>query len=107
MHAPFGDLSSTSQHHQVDANAFTNVPVLVAGISKNGDRELRTAFIHGARALLRWAPQRSDPLSRWVMRVKQQHGHNKVAVALANKLARIAWVVAAHERDYDPRLTNA
>ena len=77
------------------------------GISKNGDRELRTAFIHGARALLRWAPQCSDPLSRWVMRVKQQHGHNKAAVALANKLARIAWAVAAHERDYDPRLTNA
>ena len=44
---------------------------------------------------------------RWVMRVKQQHGHNKAAVALANKLARIAWAVAAHERDYDPRLTNA
>ena len=35
MYASFGDLPSTNQHHQVDANAFTNVPVLVAVLPVN------------------------------------------------------------------------
>jgi cob(I)alamin adenosyltransferase len=35
-------------------------------ISKNGDRELRTMMIHGARAVIRWADRRDDALGRWV-----------------------------------------
>jgi transposase len=77
------------------------------GITKNGDRELRTAFIHGARALLRWVGQRQDPLSRWALRVQQRQGTNKAIVALANKLARIAWAVAAKQQSFNPALAAA
>ena len=37
------------------------------GISKRGNRMLRTLLIHGARTLMRWAPRREDPLNRWIV----------------------------------------
>ena len=77
------------------------------GISKNGNRELRTAFIHGARALLLHAHKRNDPLAVWASRVRQRQGWNKAVVALANKLARIAWAVAATDQPYNPKLAAA
>ena len=67
----------------------------VLSITKNGDRELRTMLIHGARAVVRWAHRRDDALGRWVMQLKARRGTNKTVVALANKLARIAWAVVA------------
>jgi transposase len=70
-------------------------------ISKNGDRELRTMMIHGARAVIRWADQRDDALGRWVKQLQARRGHNKTVVALANKLARIAWVVIAKGERFD------
>ena len=70
-------------------------------ISKNGDRELRTMMIHGARAVIRWADRRDDALGRWVKQLQARRGHNKAVVALANKLARIAWVVIAKGERFD------
>jgi len=70
-------------------------------ISKNGDRELRTLMIHCARAVIRWADRRDDALGRWVKQLKARRGHNKAVVALANKLARIAWVVIAKGERFD------
>jgi transposase len=67
----------------------------LGSISKRGDTCLRTLLIHGARAVLFAAKRldRPDRLRTWVLRVETLHGHNKAAVALANKLARIAWAV--------------
>ena len=70
-------------------------------ISKNGNRELRTMMIHGARAVIRWADRRDDALGRWVKQLQARRGHNKAVVALANKLARIAWVVIAKGERFD------
>ena len=39
-------------------------------ITKNGDRELRTMLIHGARAVVRWADRRQDPMGRWIQQLK-------------------------------------
>src|SRR5699024_6354055 len=74
------------------------------GISKRGDSYLRKLLVHGARAVLRHAPGRDDKLSRWLNRLGQRKHPNVVRVALANKTARIAWVLARHEVDYDPAL---
>jgi transposase len=75
-------------------------------ISKQGDPYLRTLLIHGARAVLlaaRGAQRRGSPLDRvraWAIDIQQRRGHNKAAVALANKLARIVWATWRHERDF-------
>ena len=62
------------------------------GITKRGDAYLRRMLVHGARAAMRVAPRHpDDPLSRWVLQVRQRRGANRAAVALANKLARRLW----------------
>lgn len=68
------------------------------GITKSGDRELRSLLIHGARSVCSWAvrKERDDPLGRWVRQLVERRGMNRAAVALANKLARIAWAVLTH-----------
>ena len=75
-------------------------------ISKQGDPYLRTLLIHGARAVLlaaRAAQRRSSSLDRlrtWALELQERRGHNKAAVALANKLARIVWATWRHDRDF-------
>ena len=70
------------------------------GISKRGDRYVRSLLVHGARAVLRRAAHRDDRLSRWVTRLQETRGTNKATVALANKLARIGWAVVRTETRY-------
>lgn len=64
-------------------------------ISKRGDTYLRMLLIHGARSVLNHAKRRPTPdrLCAWALRLERERGHNRAAVALANKLARIAWAV--------------
>jgi transposase len=73
---------------------------VLLGISKRGDRQLRSLLVHGARAVVRQAAHKDDRLSRWVNRLKAQRGHNKAVVALANKLARIGWAVLHNRSTY-------
>ncbi len=73
---------------------------VLLGISKRGDKELRSLLVHGARAVASTAHKHNDRLSRWVCRLIEQKGMNKATIALANKLARIAWVVATKGVDY-------
>jgi transposase len=75
-------------------------------ISKQGDPYLRTLLIHGARSVLLAARStqrrgfRVDRLRIWALDLQERRGHNKAAVALANKLARIVWATWRHERDF-------
>jgi transposase len=70
-------------------------------ISKRGDGYLRTLLIHGARSVLVHArKQQPDRLREWAHALAQTRVHNKVAVALANKLARIVWAVWKNERPF-------
>lgn len=64
-------------------------------ISKRGDRYLRTLLIHGARSVLVRAKTVKEPdrLRTWALALQARVGHNKATVALANKLARLAWAV--------------
>jgi transposase len=67
----------------------------LGAISKRGDPYLRKLLVQGARAVLWAARARKEPgrLRSWALRIEKERGHNKAAVALANKLARIAWAV--------------
>jgi len=71
------------------------------GISKRGNRYLRKNLIHGARAVLLYLAERDTPLGRWVRGLLARAHKNIVVVALANKLARIAWAVLAHGGPFD------
>ncbi len=65
------------------------------GISKRGDAYMRRQFINGARALVRIAPGRTGGLWVWINALLSRRAFNVVTVAVANKLARIAWALQA------------
>jgi transposase len=71
------------------------------GISKRGNKYLRTLLIHGARAALPHLATRSDALGFWLRKLLVRAHRNVVVVALANKLARIAWAVLTGARRYE------
>lgn len=71
-------------------------------ISKRGNPYLRFLLIHGARAVLRQArrnPDR-DRLYAWSVQLEQRRGPQKAIIALANRIARIAWAVWCHDQTY-------
>ena len=70
------------------------------GISKRGNKYLRTLLIHGARAALPYLAARDDRLGSWLRALLARVHRNVAVVALANKLARIAWAVLTGERSY-------
>jgi len=74
----------------------------LGAISKRGDPYLRTLLIHGARSVLQRAARKTDTRSRWLQGLMARRHRNVVAVALANKNARIAWALLAHRQSYRP-----
>lgn len=71
------------------------------GISKRGNKYLRTLLIHGARAALPHLAARDDALGSWLRTLLARVHRNVAVVALANKLARIAWAVLIGNRRYE------
>jgi len=70
------------------------------GISKRGNPYLRRLFIHGARSILTVANREKIAFGAWIEQL-ESHVHRNVAiVAVANKLARIAWAVLARAETY-------
>jgi transposase len=63
------------------------------GISKRGNKYLRTLLIHGARAALPHLAEKETTLGRWAKNLLSRVHQNVAVVALANKLARICWAV--------------
>ena len=80
-------LGLVPQHHG------TGGKVQLSSISKRGNVQLRVLMIHGARTVHNWAARRDDQLSEWVKSVAERRGKHKAVVALANKTARMVWVV--------------
>jgi transposase len=72
------------------------------GISKRGDKYLRTLLIHGARSALRVAPNRTDRLSRWALALAERSHPNVAVTALANKMTRVVWAMLRHGTNYEP-----
>ena len=57
----------------------------------------------GAKSAVMAAHQRSDPVSLWAAALRERAGWQKVAVALANKIARILWAVMIRSETFNPR----
>jgi transposase len=63
------------------------------GISKRGNGYVRRLMIHGARSCVMHLDRNRTRLGAWIDQLEGRMHANKVVVALANKIARIAWVV--------------
>ena len=77
----------------------------LGAISKRGDTYIRMLLVHGARSVL-WSAKRKttpDPIQLWALNLEGLRGHNKAAVALANKIARITWAVWRNQQPYERR----
>lgn len=82
---------------------------ILGKISKQGNRYLRVLFVQAARVVLvKPTMWERHGLKSWIEAAKKRLHHNVLAVALANKLARIAWSVLARGRNFETRtLTEA
>jgi Transposase IS116/IS110/IS902 family len=85
-------------------------------ISKCGEVYLRCLLTQGARAVLltaqrtvRSTPDRATTFQHWAVTLAARRGHNKAAIAVANKLARMIWAVWHHDVEFheDARATVA
>lgn len=72
----------------------------LGGISKRGDRYLRTLLIHGARSVVYRAIKKDDPRSQWINSLRARRGENIACVAVANKNARIIWAMMTSQQEF-------
>ena len=81
-------------------NDSTGGKVKQKGLSKKGDRYLRSLLVNGAMAVVRQAQRRPDkhPL---VTKLLGRMSAKQVAIAIANRTARIAWVLMVHGGVYE------
>jgi transposase len=80
----------------VPRQSGTGGRVRLLGISKRGDKYLRTLLIHGARSVL--TKSKSPP--EWLAELVKRRPKNVAVVAMANKMARTIWALIAHEGKY-------
>ena len=71
------------------------------GISKRGDKHLRQLLVQCSRVYMQNLEHQKGALADWVRSLLSRRHSNVVACALANKLARIAWAIAAHHTQYE------
>jgi transposase len=80
---------------------------ILGSISRRGNRYLRTLFVQGARSVLLATKNLSKhELGRWLEAAAPRLHRNVLAIALANKLARIAWSVLHSGRGYEVNYKN-
>jgi transposase len=84
----------------VPRQATTGGKPRLLGITKRGNKYLRKLLIHGARAALPRLANSGTPLGEWLRALMGRTHKNAAVVALANKLARIAWAVLRREEDF-------
>jgi transposase len=82
----------------------TGGKVKLGPISKRGNGYLRRLLVNGATAVLNGKNARNDP---WRAKMLDGKPRKLVAVALANKMARIAWAVMTRQEDFRPRAVPA
>jgi transposase len=81
------------QHASGDVNKM-------GGIIKRGDRYLRKQLLHGARSVVSRAAKNMDPLSLWAVKLRVTKLFNKMALAMAHRLARLIWVLLTRQEHY-------
>jgi transposase len=82
---------------------------ILGGISRRGNRYLRVLFVQAAWVVLVKLPKQWERygLKSWIEAAKKRLHHNVLAIALANKLARIAWAVLSKGRAFTCDKTDA
>ena len=107
--AAIGDASSFRRGRDLSAwlglvprQHTTGGQARLLGITKRGNVYLRTLLIHGARAALPSLSRSDTALGRWLQGMLAKGVHRNVAVvALANKLARVAWALLSKGRRFE------
>jgi len=84
----------------VPENNSTGGKLKQRGLSKKGDRYLRSLLVNGAMAVVRQAQKRPDK-HPWVAKLLGRMSAKQAAIAIANKTARIAWVLMVHGGVYE------
>lgn len=69
-------------------------------ITRMGQRDIRRLLITGAVGLVRWAARKGAPAGSWLARMMAKKPRMLVAVALANRMARMAWAMMRKEESY-------
>jgi transposase len=72
----------------------------MGGITKRGDRYLRKQLVHDSRAFVSRAAKSTDPLALWATKLCVIKPLNKVAVAVAHRLARLIWILLTGQEHY-------
>lgn len=105
--AAYGNASHYSSGRQFAASIglvprqnSTGGKSVLLGISKRGDKYIRTLLIHGARAVITHLGDKQDKRSRWLRALVGRRGVNRAAVALANKNARTIWALLTRGDHY-------
>jgi transposase len=75
----------------------------LGGITKKGDGYVRKLLVIGANAVLRFAQNSDASSTRWAKELLLRKPRKVVAVAMANKMARIAWAVLARAENFQPQ----
>ncbi|MGI4829122.1 MAG: IS110 family transposase [Janthinobacterium lividum] len=86
---------------------YTGGKAKLFGISKRGNRYFRKILIHGARAAVLRIKREGVSIGAWLDRLDARAHKNVVVVAMANKLARIAWAVLSSGNEYRPAAVPA
>ena len=76
---------------------------VLLGITKRGDKYLRTLLIHGARAALKAYQRNPAKMPEHLAQLLQRKHPNVVCVALASRNARVAWAMLSRREDYQCR----
>jgi len=84
----------------VPENDSTGGKVKQKGLSKKGDRYLRSLLVNGAMAVVRQAQIRPDK-NPWVTKLLGRMSAKQAAIAIANNTARIAWAIMVHGGVYE------
>ena len=72
----------------------------LGGIGRRANHYLRRQLIHGARATVSRSAKHDDRQSTWLKALVARRGFNRAIVALANKTARVAWVLLTRKEEY-------
>lgn len=84
----------------VPKQSSTGGKTRLLGISKRGDKYIRSLLVHGARSVVLHSSKKEDERSLWVQKLKEKKGLNKTTVAIANRNARIIWAIINSNSSY-------